>query len=155
MPRDPLIEMQDVLSRMTALDSRMRVVAQRMKIIEGNEQIIGKTLISHNKKLKEIEETAAVGITGAGVGAELPDVTEIKTLAGDVKKTCEELRSVVDDVRSEVLRHKEDIDRMREELNEIRYVLDTINPVAYVTVDQVSDLIEEILEKRSRKSSAK
>lgn len=53
--------MQNLILELQALDSKMRVVAQRMKIIEKNEQIIGKTLISHNKKLKELEDAMGGG----------------------------------------------------------------------------------------------
>ena len=53
------VALNQLRSELQSLDSKVRVVAQRMRIIEKNEQIIGKTLVNHNRKLKELE--AGVG----------------------------------------------------------------------------------------------
>jgi TolA-binding protein len=135
---------QGISAQLGAIDSRIRVMAQRMNIIEKNEQIIGKTLIGHNKKLKELES----GGSQPGVSsASSVDVSELRAISEEVKKTQAEINSFVGSLKDEVLRHKETIDKMREEINEMKYVLDNINPVAYVTVDQVGDLIDEKLRK--------
>ncbi|MEM0372701.1 MAG: hypothetical protein QXO69_02570 [archaeon] len=136
--------LQNLMAQLSAIDSRIRVMSQRMNVIEKNEQIIGKTLISHNKKLKELEAGGASVVTPSA------DLSELRAIDEEVKKTQTEINSLVSTLKDEVLRQKEIITKMREDINEMKYVLDNINPVAYVTVDQVSDLIDEKLRKAKK-----
>ncbi|NYZ79659.1 hypothetical protein H0N95_00230 [Candidatus Micrarchaeota archaeon] len=146
--KETVAALQNLMAQLSAIDSRIRVMAQRMNIIEKNEQIIGKTLIGHNKKLKEIE---AGGVpSGGSPAASSLDVSELRLIDAEVKKTQAEINSLVGTLKDEVLREKELMDKMREEINEMKYVLDNINPVSYVTVDQVSELIDEKLRKLRR-----
>ena len=47
---------------------------------------------------------------------------------------------------------KTQIDNIKEEIKEMKYVLDTVNPVAYVTVDEVADIVDaKIKEKKAKK----
>jgi hypothetical protein len=142
--QDPAI--QNVMVQLSALDSRMRIVAQRMRVIENNEQIIGKTLITHNKKLKEIE--AGTGVVTSSASSE--DLTALKAVDDQINKSQSEMSSMFDSLRREVIENKEQLDKIRQEIMEMKYILENINPMAYVTVDQVSDLIDEKLnEKKS------
>ena len=118
---------RSVIAEIHALSSKMQVVAQRMKIIEKNEQIIGKTLISHNRALKELERRI-----GAGAAGPVTSATEGVT-SGDLETL------------------KADIAMLQEEIKELKYVIEQINPVAYVTVDEVSDLVDERLGKAKSK----
>lgn len=136
--------LNDIITRVNTLDSRMRIVAQRMKIIEKNEQIIGKTLITHSKKIKDVE----LGQTAA-IGAPSIDLSELKKIDIEVKQAQSEISSFVNEMKNEVIKNRQLLDKLREEVNEMKYVLDNINPVAYVTIDQVSDLIDEKLRKKS------
>lgn len=38
---------------------------------------------------------------------------------------------------------KKDVEDLRKEIKEMRYVLDSINPLEYVTMDQLKDLLKE------------
>ena len=97
--QDPL---QGIIAEVHALDSKVRVIAQRMKIIEKNEQIIGKTLISHNKALKELEKEISGLKGGVSVAApverepsEVPgDYNELKLLINDFKDSLSEIQIV-------------------------------------------------------------
>lgn len=133
--------MQNLILELQALDSKMRVVAQRMKIIEKNEQIIGKTLISHNKKLKELED--AMGGGAPRTIGEQPDMEQVRSLVDEFKKTSIDVKNTIESLRKEVKKSWETIDKIKEELTEMKYVLDTINPAAYVTVEQVKEIIDE------------
>ena len=113
-----------VIAEIHALSSKMQIVAQRMKIIEKNEQIIGKTLISHNRALKELERRL-----GAGAGARAPEGAKTGALPEDLEKL------------------KLDVAALQEEIKELKYVIEQINPVEYVTTDEVSELIDERLGK--------
>ena len=118
---------RSVIAEIHALSSKMQVVAQRMKIIEKNEQIIGKTLISHNRALKELERRIGTGAAGsvmsAAEGVSSGDLETLKT----------------------------DIATLQEEIKELKYVIEQINPVAYVTVDDVSEMIDEKIGKLKKK----
>ena len=140
--QDPAI--QNVMVQLSALDSRMRIVAQRMRVIENNEQIIGKTLITHNKKLKEMEG----GAGNATSSASSDDLSALKAVDIQINKSQNEISSMIDSLRKEVIENKEQLDKIRQEITEMKYILENINPMAYVTVDQVSDLIDEKLNER-------
>ncbi|MGB9577088.1 MAG: hypothetical protein ACPL4N_01200, partial [Candidatus Norongarragalinales archaeon] len=54
--------------------------------------------------------------------------------AGEVASLKEELKALEDKVAACAT---------REELMEVRYVVDTINPLEYATLDQVKEVVEE------------
>ena len=136
------IAIDNILGEIHALNSKIQVIAQRMKIIERNEEIIGKTLISHNKMLKEIEEEINSLKSG---GLSVPGQPEESGAA------LAEVKDLVRDFKKQIDQNRKEIELIKSELNEIKYVLDAINPVAYATVDQVSDLVEEKIADYMRK----
>lgn len=123
-----------------SLDSKIRVVAQRMRVIEKNEQIIGKTLVNHNKKLKELERTKGVMPTT------ITEPTQQKPNQ-ELTLQIEKLNSLVSDLIKEINYNRELIDNMRQDVNEMKYILDTVNPMEYATINQVKDLINEKFKK--------
>ena len=123
-----------------SLDSKIRVVAQRMRVIEKNEQIIGKTLVNHNKKLKELE-LGKPAVSQAPVVAETSELTKMSS-------EIDELSSSIKSLLKEINYNRELIDTMRQDINEMKYILDTVNPMEYVTVNQINELINEKLKKR-------
>ncbi len=132
-------------SELQSLDSKIRVVAQRMRIIEKNEQIIGKTLVNHNKKIKELE--AASGTRSSSVIASEQQPSVNNEQISELNTQVEKLNSLVADLVKEINYNRELIDNMRQDINEMKYILDTVNPMEYVTINQVKDLIDEKLKK--------
>jgi hypothetical protein len=128
---------ENMMLELQALDAKMRVIAQRLKIIEKNEQIIGKTLITHSKKIKEFRVGAPSPSNGPSTSA----------TAEDFRKTSVSLSSSLEKMKADVQKNKETIDKIKSDVSEMKYVLDTINPVSYVTVSQVEDLVDEKLKK--------
>ena len=133
---------RDVYGELRALDSKIRVIAQRMMVIEKNEQIIGKTLITHNKNLKELAKRLGEGGgPGPGFSGDLLD---------EFKKALEENKATLGSVQKALKDYSERLAGLESQLGELKYVLDNINPVEYVKTDQVLDLIDERLgEKKS------
>jgi len=133
-----MVSSQSLLAEIHALDSKIRVLAQRLSIIEKNEQIIGKTLIGHNKTLKELQEGISKLETGSAGG-----------MSGDemegLKKSVSEVKSEIDALKPIVQENKRVDDAIRADIKEIKYVVDMINPVAYVTKDDIDDIIEDKL----------
>jgi septation ring formation regulator EzrA len=145
MPEPTQVLIDNIMGEIHALNSKIQVIAQRMKIMERNEEIIGKTLISHNKMLKGIEEE----INALKSGGVLPE-----SGSGDIEKNSvaiKEVKDLIRDAKKQMDVNKKEIDLIKTELSEIKYVLDAINPVAYATVDQVADLVDEKLEDLQRK----
>ena len=106
---------------MRTLDSKMGLVAERIRMIEKNQEVIGRTLVSLNEKMRKIGEGGGGG--GKGVGSEALD---------EIKKTVDKLEKNA---------------ATKAELNELRYILDTINPLEYASIDQVKELVDETAEK--------
>ena len=48
-------DLSSIIAEIRSVESKVQIIAQRMNVIERNEQIIGRTLISHNKIIKEME----------------------------------------------------------------------------------------------------
>jgi chromosome segregation ATPase len=139
---DSQAAINNILGEINAINSKVQVIAQRMKIIERNEEIIGKTLIGHNKMLKAMEEEIS-SIKSNGVSGEAATSVSSDSL--------DKIREITRDCKKQVDQNKKDIDLIKSELNEIKYVLDAINPVAYVTVDQVGDFVEDKIDEYLKK----
>lgn len=149
----PDISIQNFIAEMHSLDTKIQVIAQRMKIIERNEEVIGKTLISHNKIIKELEETVsklkAMPTSSPGMESKeaASSVEEARRLITELQKTAQNAKVQTDAGKAE-------LDKMKAEIKEIKYVLENFNPIAYVTTDNVSDIVEEkvgqILKKKGK-----
>jgi hypothetical protein len=83
------LSIQNFVSEIHALNTKIQIIAQRMKIIERNEEIIGKTLISHNKTIKELEEAVSKLKTSPPVASK-PSSDEVApdTIENIKKNTC-------------------------------------------------------------------
>ncbi|OIO26162.1 hypothetical protein AUJ14_02550 [Candidatus Micrarchaeota archaeon CG1_02_55_22] len=106
-------ELVTIVSDLHTLDSKINLLAQKMRTIEKNEEVLGRTLIALNNRIKKIEEGGSTTRPSASSSGS----TDGKAL--DLKYAT------------------------KQELSEIRYVLDSINPLEYATVSQVRDLINE------------
>ena len=144
MPEPTQVLIDNIMGEIHALNSKIQIIAQRMKIMERNEEIIGKTLISHNKMLKGIEEEINALKSGGALSESGPDL-EKNSIA------LKEVKDLIRDAKKQMDGNKKEIDIIKTELSEVKYILDAINPVAYVTVDQVADLVDERLEDQQRK----
>jgi prefoldin subunit 5 len=49
-------DLESILADLHTLDSKIGLIAQRIKTIEQNEEVIGRTLITLNNRLKTVEE---------------------------------------------------------------------------------------------------
>jgi len=103
------------------LDAKLGLVAERIRMIEKNQEVIGRTLVALNEKMRKIGEGGGGG--GKGVGSE----------------TLDEIKKIVDKLEKNAA--------TKAELNELRYILDTINPLEYASIDQVKELVDETAEK--------
>ncbi|MFH1751266.1 MAG: hypothetical protein ABH863_06300 [Candidatus Micrarchaeota archaeon] len=101
------------------LDSKISLVAQKLRTIEQNEEIIGRTIVAHNEKLRELDEK---GSSNSGISSEA---------AGGAANSAD------------ISKLKKEIEDLRKEVGELRYVLNSINPLDFATLDQVKELLSE------------
>ncbi|HEV8290052.1 MAG TPA: hypothetical protein VGQ00_03830 [Candidatus Norongarragalinales archaeon] len=114
--RDALLA--SVKSDLQTLDSKINLLNEKIRTIERNEEVIGRTIVALNEKVKKLETSAAEG--GGGPGGAIDDL----------KAAVEELRKNM---------------ASKQEVQEVRYLLDTINPLEFATLDQVRELLKEEL----------
>lgn len=149
----PDISLQNFVAELHSLDTKIQVIAQRMKIIERNEEVIGKTLISHNKIIKELEE-AVSKLRAMPFGADAGSREAAAGSAEDIKRIISEMQKIAQNAKVQTDSSRAELDKMNADIKEIKYVLENFNPIAYVTTDNVADIVEEkvsqILKKKGK-----
>ncbi len=118
MPVKPVKDADAVRADLRTLDSKVSLVAQKLSTIEKNEEVLGRTLVALNQRVKSLEEN------GSG-NRLMAQPTSTPTASADLDAL------------------KRDVDELKKEVQEMRYVLNSINPLEYVTADQVKELLNE------------
>ena len=108
--------LEELKAEIRTLDSKLSLVAQKLKTMEQNQEVIGRTIVVHNEKLRELVE-------GGGEEGEKPS-------AGGANPELE--KRIVE---------------LEKQARELKYVLENINPLEFVTIEQVKDLLAEKLKK--------
>jgi len=134
---------------LASLDAKLKLIAQRLKILENNEQVIGRTLVMHNKKMKEFETSLASGGGKVDVGklkSELKEEmkTELLATGGEIGLPLDEAPSRRES--SDIRDLKKSVGELRREVSELKYITDSINPLEYITLEQLNDVIDRKLE---------
>ena len=111
-----------------ALNSSILLITQKIKYVVRNEKILGRNLIVLNKKLKRLEEKVVSPKEVAGSGASGAEVI-------DLQKKVEMLEAQLSDLQSKMVN--------KEDLGELKFIIDSINPLEFVTIKQVKDIIEK------------
>ena len=116
------------------LDSKLRLLAQRIKVIENNVQVIARTIVNHNKQIKELERKIEEG--GPGINKEeiLREIRESIPSGGvDTSRLEEEISSLRDEIA-----------RLKSRVSELEYVVKTINTMDLVTLDQLKEALANL-----------
>ena len=131
-------------SDIKALVSTLNVFNQKIALIERNEKIIGRNIIVLNKKLKELKEKSSIEA--------LPE--NVQAVINNMEKSVKEADVKMNDLRETVAQLREAF-ITREEFQELKYLLDSVNPLEFTTLEQVKELINEKLGKNqeARKKS--
>ncbi|NMA44855.1 MAG: hypothetical protein GX950_03540 [Candidatus Diapherotrites archaeon] len=124
-----------------ALNSSILLITQKMKYIVRNEKILGRNLIVLNKKIKSIEDKAALNaVSPDSSGA---SSAEVQLLQQKVAL----LEAQIDDLRTRAA--------FKEELKELKYIIDSINPLEFATLSQVRELVDKRIEEKLKKEEKK
>lgn len=163
MPRDetPETGVPSISGSIAALDAKIKLIAQRIKIIENNEQVIGRTLVTINKKMKELEGLVA------SAGGKPVDLSAMKeSLKEEIKSELSmrpEMPLRVEEaseyeVARKTRRASEDLENLKKQIenlsasvSEMKYILDTINPMEYVTLENLSEILDRKIDEKLRK----
>lgn len=133
MAANPIGVLGKIAGQLETLDSKIRLLNQRISVIEKNQKVISATLVSQRKKLEALVRKAEERTTD----------------------TSQSLREAVSDNQKYILSLSEKIEALENELNdiksqigELKYFLENINPLVYVTYDDLPEIIDERLERK-------
>jgi prefoldin subunit 5 len=125
MPEKSSPVLESLRSDINTLDAKVSLIVQKIKTIEKNEEVIGKTIISHNEKIKGLQEKLDSGISGpSSASVAVQDSADLDAL-------------------------KEQMTQLQKQVEELKYVVEMINPLDYVTRSQLRDAIAESERKKS------
>jgi hypothetical protein len=99
--------------------------------MENNEEVIGRTLVAQNERLKKLEALAAEGgsFGGGGAGAGGASAAEIAELRKEFEALAKNAAK-------------------QEDLLELKYTLDQINPLEFARADQMEEFVRDEIEKQ-------
>ena len=115
-----------------ALNSSLLVLSQKINYIVRNEKILGRNILVLNKKLRELEQGK---IAPPGEAASSKELLQLKDLAEQNSAQVSELYSAVERLRESSVKE--------EQFKELKYVIDSINPLEFVTYKDIDRLIDE------------
>lgn len=130
------------------MDAKLKLIAQRIKIVENNVQVMSRTLVTHNKKLKDLETAVAAGGGGkvdvdaikAALREELKGDLAAQATAGPLR--IEDYHAGAAAAPEEVKELKKELAQLRSQVEEMKYVVDTLTPMEYVTLEDINDVID-------------
>lgn len=132
--KTPEMMLRDLGLSMHTLDSKVELLKQQLNTLESNQEVIGRTIVLHNTRLQEMERKIAGLAGGPAAGAAPPE--EIEALRKEIALLKESA-----EMMSKTAVSKEDFER-------IQYIVESINPLEYVTLSQIDKLLDEKLKKK-------
>lgn len=134
-----------VVKDIRALNSSILIISQKIQYLVRNEKILGRNLLVLNRKLKELEAGGGRGsaISDTELSSMKQQLQEISDQAQRNAASLSELQSVIESIKQNYA--KESL------VKEIKFVVDSINPLEFVTYKEVEKLISEKMKTKSKK----
>ncbi|MCR4369406.1 MAG: hypothetical protein NUV67_05880 [archaeon] len=117
-------------SDIKALNSSILVISQKIKYLVRNEKILGRNLLVLNKKLKALQDARGGGSVPEDLQKQL---SEISSRLSQNAEGIARLESEVENIKQNYAK--------AESVAEIKYVIDSINPMEFVTLKDVRELV--------------
>ena len=117
MPTNDSSKLKSIVTQMNVLNSKMQLLVQEFNELRSKFTIISRTVISQKNLIEELN-TRVESVEG-----------------GETRGSFSSSNSTLE----------KEIESIKEELGEMKYVLDSVNPIAYVTVDEVADVVDQKL----------
>ncbi len=132
-----LARMQDDIR---SLNSSILIITEKMKYLVRNEKILGRNLIVLHKKIKALEERWGVAQAGTGAGFGAGAISGGGAESQQLALALEEISRQVAEMQAELQSLRENM-ASKEELKEMHYVVESINPLQFVTLEQVKEML--------------
>lgn len=118
-----------------SVDSKVNLLAEKLKRLETQNVTIANSLFKLTERLKKIEESGGSGGGSARLDSE--QNSDIKALKETFEKAMKENEAIKNDVYN------------------VKYTLGLINPLEFVTVRQVNELVNELFEQKIEQQKKK
>ncbi len=128
----------DVIRDIKALNSSVLLLSQKMNYLVRNEKILGRNFIILNKKLKAVEHRKPSASALSGSSEELS--AELKDLLDEIDERVKNHSLILSEVKSDFAKLGS-VYAKQEDLKELKYIVEAINPLEFVTLEQVKDLM--------------
>jgi len=131
--------MQGGGAEIKALNTTVMLLSQKMAYLVRNEKILSKNILILNEKINKLAEG---GSKSQGSSVDLEEIENINSKIVDlyekqktIKQDMEYLKSNIDGLKDSFV--------TKEELQELKYIIDTINPLEFVTYQQLKELLKK------------
>lgn len=122
-----------------ALNTTVMLLSQKMAYLVRNEKILSKNILILNEKLNKLAEKETSVQTSSIDRAE---IEEINSKIADLYEKQKLIKQDLDYIKNTIDNLKESF-VTKEELQELKYIIDTINPLEFVTYQQLKDLLKK------------
>lgn len=129
--------LEDIIRDIKALNSSVLLLSQKMNYLVRNEKILGRNFIILNKKLKALEQKKPSAYSAS------PEISsEVNDLVEELNEKVQQNDFMLNEIKSDLNKMNSSFAKT-EDLKELKYIIEAINPLEFVTLGQVKDLIEE------------
>ena len=146
----PAPGLDSMMRDIRALNSSILIITQKMKFLVRNEKILGRNLLVLNKKLQGLSERAGAGAAVGGAST-----AEMQGLADRFSTELQRMGERLSYLESELQRVKDTYAKL-EQVQEMKYVVDSINPLEFVTYQGLDKILDarlgELKEKAEKKA---
>ncbi len=125
-----------------AMNSSILIISQKMKYLIRNEKILGRNLLVLNKKIKALQERS--------MSSGATDISAIQPELDEINKKVTRNAETIARLQSEVGYLKENYAKA-EEVSEIKYIIESINPLEFVSITDIDNIIEKKLSEKKKK----
>lgn len=122
-----------------ALDSSVMILSQKMNQVTKNEKILSRNLLVLNKKIANVQEQSS---SSSGTGLSSEEVEDLNGRLKEISDRSQELSKSLSEIRGEIESIKANFAK-KDVLLELKYVIDSINPLEFVTFKQLDDYLEK------------
>jgi chromosome segregation ATPase len=138
-PSYPVARESEVMMRIMhdirALDYNVHMLAQKIQKIQSNERVIVRNIVALSKKIAQLQEAKS---SSSSVSDEA--IQEIQDKLMHIEERLMKLEEDVD-----YLKHQLQHTLTSDDVAELKYIVETINPLEFVTYKQIGELVEKKL----------
>lgn len=118
-------------STLLLLSQKLRYAARNDKVLEHNMLVVSKRLRQLEERLQSVQATSSAGVD-----------------AGPVKELLESFKNDLVSMRAEINEMRETA-ASREQVAELKALVEAVNPLDFVTINQVKEIVDQRIEKKA------